>query len=152
MSNKNRVELIGRVGNEPEITVTEKGDKVASFSLATNEFYKDASGKKMKLTDWHKIVAWKGGAEIIQKYVKKGSLIGVEGKLKTKSYQDKTGNKRYVTEVRMENVLLFPSGSDQEANEIHQKDKTEPKQQSKKREPKQDDNMVQKSNDDDLPF
>ena len=104
---KNQVQLIGNVGQEPQITNLESGKKVARLSLATNEYYKDAKGEKVQSTDWHTIVAWGKTAEIIEKYAGKGKEIGVTGKLKSRSYEDKDGIKRYVTEVEANEILLL---------------------------------------------
>ncbi|MDT0641886.1 single-stranded DNA-binding protein [Zunongwangia sp. F363] len=104
---KNHVQLIGNVGQEPQITNLESGKKVARFSLATNEYYKGAKGEKVQNTEWHTIVAWGKTAEIIEKYAGKGKEIGVTGKLKSRSYEDKDGIKRYVTEVEANEILLL---------------------------------------------
>ena len=104
---KNHVQLIGNVGQEPQITNLESGKKVARLSLATNEYYKDAKGEKVQNTEWHTIVAWGKTAEIIEKYAGKGKEIGVAGKLKSRSYEDNEGVKRYVTEVEANEILLL---------------------------------------------
>lgn len=104
---KNHVQLIGNVGQEPTITNLESGKKVARFSLATNEFFKNTNGEKTQNTEWHTVVAWGKTAEIIEKYAGKGKEIGVSGKLKSRSYEDKDGIKRYVTEVEANEILLL---------------------------------------------
>ncbi|MCC4226813.1 single-stranded DNA-binding protein [Zunongwangia profunda] len=104
---KNHVQLIGNVGQEPTITNLESGRKVARFSLATNEHYKNNKGEKVQATEWHTIVAWGKTAEIIEKYAVKGKEIGISGKLKSRSYEDKDGLKRYVTEVEADEILLL---------------------------------------------
>ncbi|WP_027125855.1 single-stranded DNA-binding protein [Gelidibacter mesophilus] len=104
---KNHVQLIGNVGQEPTIANLESGKKVARFSLATNEYYKDANGEKQTETNWHTVVAWGNNAEIIEKYVGKGKEVGVMGKLKSRSYEDKEGIKRYVTEIEANEILLL---------------------------------------------
>lgn len=109
---KNHVQLIGNVGQEPTITNLESGKKVARFSLATNEYYKDAKGEKQTETNWHTVVAWGKTAEIIEKYVEKGKEVGVAGKLKSRSYEDKEGIKRYVTEIEAIEILLLGSKND----------------------------------------
>ena len=106
---KNHVQLIGNVGQEPTITNLESGKKVARFSLATNEYYKDAKGEKQTETNWHTVVAWGKTAEIIEKFVDKGKEVGVMGKLKSRSYEDKEGIKRYVTEIEANEILLLGS-------------------------------------------
>jgi len=104
---KNKVQLIGNVGNEPEITNLDSGKKVAKFSIATNEFYKDSKGEKQQDTQWHSIVAWGKTADIIEKYVAKGKEVAIEGKLTSRSYEDKDGIKRYITEVVVNEILLL---------------------------------------------
>jgi len=109
---KNHVQLIGNVGQEPTITNLESGKKVARFSLATNEYYKDAKGEKQTDTNWHSVVAWGKTAEIIEKFVSKGKELGVTGKLKTRTYTTDDGNERYVTEVEANEILLLGSKND----------------------------------------
>ena len=104
---KNKVQLIGNVGNEPEITNLDSGKKVAKFSIATNESYKDSKGEKVTNTQWHNIVAWGKIAEIVEKYVGKGKEVALEGKLMARSYETQAGEKRYVTEVVVDEILLL---------------------------------------------
>ena len=106
---KNHVQLIGNVGQEPTITNLESGKKVARFSLATNENYKDSKGERQTDTNWHTVVAWGKTADIIEKYAEKGKEIAVVGKLKTRSYTTNDGNQRYVTEVVADEILLLGS-------------------------------------------
>ncbi len=106
---KNKVQLIGNVGNDPEITNLESGKKVAKFSLATNEYYKNSKGEKQQDTQWYTIVAWGKTAGIIEKYVTKGKEIAVAGKLTSRTYEDKNGTTRYVTEVVVSELLLLGS-------------------------------------------
>lgn len=108
---KNKVQLIGNVGLEPTITNLENGKKVARLSLATNEHYKNGQGEKQTDTNWHTIIAWGKTADMIEKYVIKGQEIAVEGKLSTRAYDDKDGNKRYVTEVIVSEILLLGSNN-----------------------------------------
>ncbi|HYF04316.1 MAG TPA: single-stranded DNA-binding protein [Patescibacteria group bacterium] len=103
----NRVTLIGNVGKDPDVSFTQGGIPVARLSLATSESWKDREGHVQEHTDWHFVVLWRGLAEIAQKYVRKGSKIYVEGKLKTRSYEEKDGTRKYVTEIVAENVLLL---------------------------------------------
>jgi len=109
----NKVILIGNVGKDPEIRHLEGGVTVARFPLATNEPYTDKSGQRQTHTEWHNIVVWRGQADIVEKYVKQGKLLYVEGKLRTSSYEDKeTGTKRYFTEVQCQTFrFLGPSGT-----------------------------------------
>jgi|SRR5690606_5779235 len=104
---KNQVQLIGNVGQEPSVTSLDSGKKVARISLATNENYKNSKGEKQTDTQWHTVVAWGKTADIIEKYVGKGKEIAIEGKLTSRSYEDKEGNKRYVTEVVASEILLL---------------------------------------------
>lgn len=106
MSIRNKVTLIGHTGKEVEITQLEKGVR-AAVSLATNDYYTNAMGEKVEETQWHNLVAFGKTAEIFQKYVTKGKEIAVEGKLVYRSYDDKDGNKRHVTEIRVEEVVLL---------------------------------------------
>lgn len=103
---RNHVQLIGNLGEAPQITNLDSGKKVVRFSLATNEFYKNANGEKVQKTEWHTIVAWNKTAEIIEKYAGKGKEIGLSGKLKSRSYE-KDGVTRYVTEIEASEILLL---------------------------------------------
>jgi len=104
---RNKVQLIGHVGNDPEILNLESGKKLAKFSIATNESYKNSKGEKITDTQWHNIVAWGKTAELIETYVPKGKEIGIEGKLTSRSYEDKDGVKKYITEVVCSELLLM---------------------------------------------
>jgi single-strand DNA-binding protein len=104
---RNKVQLIGNLGNDPEIITLESGKKLAKFSLATNESYKDASGQKVDNVQWHNLVAWNKTADIIEKYVTKGKEIAIEGKLTSRSYETKEGEKRYITEVVVNELLML---------------------------------------------
>jgi single-strand DNA-binding protein len=104
---KNKVQLIGNTGMDPEVKTMESGKKLVKFSIATNESYKNPQGEKVTETQWHNVIAWDKTAEIIEKYVQKGSEIALEGKLVNRNYTDKEGVKRYVTEVVANEVLLL---------------------------------------------
>lgn len=104
---KNKVQLIGHVGQDPEIKSFDGGKKLAKLSIATNESYKNDKGEKVEETQWHNLIAWGKTADIIEKYVVKGKEIAIEGKLTHKSYDDKNGEKRYVTEVVIDNLLML---------------------------------------------
>ncbi len=104
---RNKVQLIGNLGNAPEIITLDSGKKLAKFSIATNEVYKNAQGEKVTETQWHNLVAWNKTAEIVEKYVEKGREIAIEGKLTSRSYDDKDGNKRYITEIIVNELLLL---------------------------------------------
>jgi single-strand DNA-binding protein len=102
----NKVILVGNVGKDPELRHLDNDRTVARFPLATSETYKNKNGEKITNTDWHNIVAWRGLAELAGKYIKKGSQIYVEGKIRNRSWEDKDGNKRYTTEIDAE-VIQF---------------------------------------------
>ena len=104
---RNKVQLIGHVGNDPEIKSFDGGKKLAKLSIATNESYKNEKGEKVEETQWHNLIAWGKTADIIEKYVVKGKEIAIEGKLTHKSYEDKNGEKRYVTEVVIDELLML---------------------------------------------
>jgi len=104
---RNKVQLIGNLGNKPEIITLESGKKLAKFSIATNENYKNSQGEKVTNTEWHNLVAWGKTAEIAENYLEKGREIAIEGKLTTRSYDDKDGNKRYITEIVVSELLLL---------------------------------------------
>ena len=119
----NKVMLIGNVGNDPEIRYLESNPqapqgnaKVASFRLATTERYRDRNGETRENTEWHSIVAWRSNADLVEKFVHKGSQIFIEGKLRTRQWTDQTGNKRFTTEVQADNIQLLgkrPDGPQQ---------------------------------------
>ncbi|MCB2221605.1 MAG: single-stranded DNA-binding protein [Bacteroidetes bacterium] len=106
---KNRVQLIGNLGNDPEIKEFDGGKTKARFSMATSEYYKNDKGEKITETQWHNIIAWNGAAKIVEKLLKKGSEVALEGKLTTRSWDDKEGNKHYITEVVANEILLLKS-------------------------------------------
>lgn len=117
MSGVNKVILIGNLGADPEVRHLQNGATVANFRIATSETYKDRqTGEKREQTEWHSIVAWRGLGEITEKYLRKGSKVYVEGKLRTRSWQDRDGNTRYTTEVHAEEMTLLdrPSGERQD--------------------------------------
>ena len=104
---KNTVQLIGHVGQDPEVKSLEGGKKLANISIATNEVYYKENGDKVEKTEWHRVTAWGKTAEIIEKYVTKGKEIAIEGKLTHRSYDDKDGVKRFITEFVANEVLLL---------------------------------------------
>jgi single-strand DNA-binding protein len=113
MAGVNKVILIGNLGKEPEIRRLDTGRAVANFSLATSETYKNKNGEKVTSTEWHNIVLWTPLAEIAEKYLHKGNQVYIEGKITTRSYDDKDGNKKYITEiVGREMTLLTNRGAD----------------------------------------
>ncbi len=108
----NKVILVGRLGRDPEVRFTGAGQAVANFSLATDETYKDRNGEKQKRTEWHKIVVWAKQAEIAQQYLKKGSLIYLEGRIQSREWQDKEGQKRTSFEIVASNFRMLGGRSD----------------------------------------
>ncbi len=112
----NKVMLIGNVGKDPEIKHTPSGIPVASFRLATSESWRDRDGSIKEHTDWHTVVAWRGLAEVIFKLLKKGSRIYIEGKIQTRTFEDKSNNRRHVVEVLAENMLLLDNKKLKESN------------------------------------
>ncbi|SNY95352.1 single-stranded DNA-binding protein [Flagellimonas pacifica] len=104
---KNKVQLIGNLGNDPEMVMLENGNKLAKFSIATNETYKSATGEKVTDTQWHNIVAWDKVAEIVENFLVKGKEVAIEGKLVSRSYETKEGEKRYVTEIKCNELLML---------------------------------------------
>lgn len=104
---RNKVQLIGHVGNDPEIKTFDGGKKLAKLNVATNESYKNDKGEKVEDTQWHSLIAWGKTADIIENYVVKGKEIAIEGKLTHRSYEDKNGEKRYITEVVIDELMLL---------------------------------------------
>jgi len=104
---RNKVQLIGNLGNDPEIITLESGKKLAKFSVATNESYKNNKGERITDTQWHNVVAWGKTAEIVENFVGKGKEVAIEGKLTTRSWEDKEGQKRYTTEVVCNELLML---------------------------------------------
>lgn len=144
----NKVILIGNLGKDPEVRRLESGAVVANFPIATSETYTDKkSGEKRESTDWHDIVVWRGLAEVVEKYVRKGMKVYVEGRLKKRQWQDKEGQTRYTTEVLADNLTILsrPENSDRPSNQPNYSNEGAP--------PKPDklDDLLNDKNDD-LPF
>lgn len=105
MASVNKVILVGRLGKDPVVNFTQGGKAVANFSIATDESYKDAQGEKQKKTEWHNIVVWGNSVEaFVQKYLHKGDMVYIEGKLQTRSWEDKDGQKKYTTEINVTDI------------------------------------------------
>jgi len=123
MSSLNKVQLIGRLGKDPEIKYTNDNVPVAKFSLATTETYKDKSGQKLESTEWHNIVCWRNLAEIAEKYLSKGKQVYIEGKIKTRSWDDKDGVKKYISEIIADNFIMLDKrdSSEQHPEPSHHK-------------------------------
>lgn len=116
----NKVMLIGNVGRDPEVRYLEGNSpnaKVATFTLATTERYRDRNGELRENTEWHNIVAWRNTADVVEKFVRKGTQLYIEGRLRTRSWDDQSGNKRYTTEVIADNLQLLGKKSDNPANQ-----------------------------------
>jgi single-strand DNA-binding protein len=111
---KNKVQLIGNLGNAPEVKTLESGKKMARFNVATNEVYRNAKGEKVTETQWHNLVAWGKVAEIVEKYLTKGKEVAIEGKLINRSYNDKEGNKKYITEIQVNELLMLGAKATEE--------------------------------------
>ena len=145
----NKVILIGNLGKDPEVRHLESGAVVANFSLATSESYKDKnSGEVITNTDWHNIVVWRGLAEVAEKYAKKGDKIYIEGKLKSRSYQDQDGITKYITEVLADNLVLL--GRQENSNNPNPAQGGSPSNTAAK--PSTNEFTGESQDDDDLPF
>ncbi len=107
MAGINKVILIGNLGKDPETFTFENGVKKVSFSVATTESYKDKEGNKVDQTEWHNVVLWRGLADVAEKYLSKGNQVYIEGKIKTRAWDDKDGNKRYITEIYADNMTML---------------------------------------------
>ena len=115
---KNRVTLIGNLGMDPEVITTETGKKVTHFTLATSDGYKNADGQKVSETTWHNIVAWNGLADIAGKYLKKGKEVAVEGRIVYRTYEDKKGATKNITEIVLNDLLLLRNGEKQSKSDL----------------------------------
>jgi single-strand DNA-binding protein len=130
MSGINKVILVGHLGKNPDIRYLDGGVSVASFPLATSEtFNKD--GRKVEQTEWHNIVMWRGLADVAAKFLQKGKLVYIEGKLRTRSFEDKEGNKKYTTEVVAENFTILGRKTDFESDGDQNTNKTDPEENFK---------------------
>ena len=116
----NKVILIGHVGKDPEVRYLDSNTPVANFTLATSETYKNRNGEKVKNTEWHNIVLWRGLAQIAEKYVKKGTMLYIEGRIRTRSWDDKDGNKRYTTEIIGDNLQMLSRKGDETGDNFSQ--------------------------------
>ena len=107
MAGVNKVILIGNLGKDPEVRYLDSGIAVANFSLATTESYKNKEGKRVSQTEWHNVVLWRGLAEVAEKWLKKGSSVYIEGKIRNRKWEDKDGNTRYTTEILADNMTML---------------------------------------------
>lgn len=129
MNGVNKAILIGNLGKDPEVRTLESGVKVARFSIATTESFKNKNGEKVDQTEWHYIVLWRGLAEVAEKYLKKGNQIYLEGRIRTRSWDDKDGNKRYTTEIVGDNMTMLGGKRDdssQQPNKVEESQAPEP--------------------------
>ena len=144
----NKVTLLGRLGKDPVLKHFSENNVIAEFSLATTENYKDKEGKWVEVTDWHNVkLPFKWMAESAEKYLKKGSLVYIEGKIKTRSYDDKDGNKKYITEIVAENLRRLDKKEGSPSGGVDQGSSYAPQQEYSQSESKSAPNI-----DDDLPF
>tara|TARA_B100000674_G_scaffold97203_1_gene69826 strand:+ start:1634 stop:2053 length:420 start_codon:yes stop_codon:yes gene_type:complete len=121
MAGVNKVILVGNLGKDPEVRYLDSGVAVANFSLATTENYKNKQGEKVSQTEWHNIVLWRGLAEVAEKWLKKGSSVYIEGKIRTKKWEDKEGNTRYNTEILADNMTMLGNKINSEDSDIHER-------------------------------
>ena len=122
MRGVNRVTLVGNLGKDPDMQFLEGNIAVAKFSLATTESYKDRTGRLISQTEWHTIILWRGLAELAQKYLRRGSPVFIEGRLKTRSWEDKEGNKKFATEIIGENLIMLDKRTDGNTEGIDEQD------------------------------
>ena len=150
----NKVILIGNLGKDPEVRHLESGVAVCNFSIATGETYKDKnSGEKVTHTEWHNIVLWRGLAEVAEKYLKKGAKIYIEGKLRTRSWQDQEGNTKYTTEILGDNMTMLGKAGESNTENPAPSASSQPSAAPKKVEkPLGEDFSKPDSGNDDLPF
>jgi single-strand DNA-binding protein len=104
---RNNVQLIGNLGNAPDVRITENGKKMAQFSIATHETHRNAKGEKIEETQWHRVVAWGKIAEVAEKFLNKGKAVAIGGRLINRSYLDKDGTKKFITEIHVSELLLL---------------------------------------------
>jgi single-strand DNA-binding protein len=148
----NKVILVGNVGKDPEIRHLETGIAVASFSLATSENYIAKNGDKVTTTEWHNIVAWRGLADVAEKYVTKGRQLYIEGKIKTRTWDDKDGNKRYTTEIVADVMQLLGSRPDSQQGENNQSQYGSNQSENAGFQGANEPEIEDQGSDDDLPF
>ena len=152
----NKVILVGNVGKDPETRYLEGGTAVCSFPLATSETYRNRDGEKITNTEWHNIVLWRGLAEVAEKYVKKGSQLFIEGRIRTRSWDDRDGNKRYTTEIVGDNMQMLGRRPDDQGVQESQEAPAAPKAENQSTNTSTENNFTDVSPDpeasDDLPF
>lgn len=141
MAGVNKVILVGNLGKDPEVRHLENGAVVANFPLATTESYKDKNGNRQDQTEWHNIVLWRGLAQIAEKYLNKGSQIFIEGKIRSRSWQDKDGNTRYTTEIVGDNMTMLGGRSENNSPKVEQNDSGKTPEAISKTENEEDDDL-----------
>ena len=149
MSGVNKVILVGRLGKDPEVRTFEGGTKKANFTLATSEYRKDKDGNRVEMTEWHNIVCWRNLAENAEKFLVKGKMIYVEGKLRTRSWDD-NGSKRYITEIEASTFTMLSSKSDETEQRVENKTDNLQAQPPMPPQPPVEENFPPET--DDLPF
>lgn len=149
----NKVILVGNVGKDPEVRHLDSGVAVASFSLATSETYNAKNGERVTTTEWHNIVLWRGLAEVAEKYVRKGMLLYIEGRIRSRSYDDKDGVKRYITEINGDNMRMLGSKDSSSGGSSSQGDSSNSTSSQSATPPSfSEPDMEDSGGDDDLPF
>ena len=143
----NKVILVGNVGRDPEVRYLDKDVAVANFPLATSESYTAKNGERVTSTEWHNIVAWRGLAKVIEQYVKKGDPLYIEGRIRTRSWDDKDGNKRYTTEIYCDNMEMLGRRRDKDDSGTQDQQPPQNEPENRVNEPDFDPNE-----EDDLPF
>jgi single-strand DNA-binding protein len=144
----NKVILIGRLGSDPELRYIPNGDAVANFRIATNRVWKDREGNQQEKTEWHRIVAWRKLAERCGEYLKKGSHVYIEGRLETRSWEDKNGNKRYVTEIIANRMQMLAAKGEVRATE----QAPPPEEVFEEKEPDKHEEIEESKSEDEIPF
>ncbi|WP_346857255.1 single-stranded DNA-binding protein [uncultured Draconibacterium sp.] len=144
----NKVILVGNVGKDPEVRHLDSGVAVANFPLATSESYTAKNGERVTTTEWHNIVLWRGLADVAEKYVTKGRQLYIEGRIRTRSYDDKDGNKRYITEIYGDTMQMLGTKADNQGGDVQNKQQSSPISTPAASEPQID----EPSGDEDLPF
>ena len=144
MAGVNKVILIGNLGADPEVKSLENGVKVATINLATSEFFKDRNGERQTHTEWHRIVLWRGLAEVVERYLKKGSQVYIEGRLRSRSYEDQDGKTRYVTEIEARELTMLGRKDNADDDQVPSPSSVSKQESSK--------NQTEENSNDDLPF
>jgi single-strand DNA-binding protein len=155
----NKVILVGNVGKDPETRYLDEGVSVSKFPLATSETYRNKDGEKVSTTEWHNVVLWRGLAQVAEKYVKKGTQLYIEGRIRTRSYDDRDGNKRYITEIVADNMQMLgrrteDAGPEEQASTDYQQGNSQSQSSVNEEKPsgETNDQLAPENEPDDLPF